>query len=114
MIKSDDWVQGHIQLTPDIPFLPGSPYMDQICQMVALMLDSGLPCFKGETIKRLKSRFQPEKSERAAAKFMMARIRESAENRRTVWYDAFQKATNGMHLYLRGGRKREVKKFPHN
>ncbi|KAI8052348.1 hypothetical protein BDF22DRAFT_743918 [Syncephalis plumigaleata] len=71
-------------------------YMDEICQMVELMLDSGLPCFKGETIKRLKYRFQPERTEQQASQFMLDRIKESFENRRTVWYDSFQKATNGI------------------
>ncbi|KAI9593558.1 hypothetical protein BDF19DRAFT_448167 [Syncephalis fuscata] len=77
-------------------YLASRSYMDQICQMVELMLDSGLPCFKGETIKRLKYRFQPERTEQQAAQFMLDRIKESFENRRTVWYDSFQKATNGI------------------
>ena len=40
-------------------------------------------------------RFQLDKNEADAASFMIARIRESYENKRTVWYDSFQKATNG-------------------
>jgi phosphatidylinositol 4-kinase len=89
--------------------------MDYFCHMIELMLDSGLPCFKGkygqdehiktfihytsslgETIKRLRYRFQPDRTEQQAAAFMLDRIKESFENRRTVWYDSFQKATNGM------------------
>ncbi|KAG0005415.1 phosphatidylinositol-4- kinase [Entomortierella chlamydospora] len=77
-------------------YLATRPYAEQICQMVALMLDSGLPCFRGETIKRLRSRFQPDRSERAAADFMMERVDESYLNRRTVYYDSFQKMTNGI------------------
>jgi len=77
-------------------YLASRPYAEYIMQMVSLMLGSGLPCFKGETIKRMQTRFQLDKSERAAADFMKQRIDESFENRRTVWYDAYQRATNGI------------------
>ncbi|KAF9148200.1 phosphatidylinositol-4- kinase [Linnemannia schmuckeri] len=77
-------------------YLASRPYAEQICQMVALMLESGLPCFRGETIKRLRSRFQVDRSERAAAEFMKERVDESYLNRRTVLYDSFQKVTNGI------------------
>ncbi|KAI7830285.1 hypothetical protein BC939DRAFT_392956 [Gamsiella multidivaricata] len=77
-------------------YLASRPYAEQICQMVALMLESGLPCFRGETIKRLRSRFQPDRSERQAAEFMKERVDESYLNRRTVLYDSFQKVTNGI------------------
>ena len=69
---------------------PIRPYADQIMQVVSLMLGSGLPCFKGETLKRMRLRFQLDKSERAVADYMIALIRESFENRRTVLYDVFQ------------------------
>ncbi|KAG9323613.1 hypothetical protein KVV02_006902 [Mortierella alpina] len=77
-------------------YLASRPYAEQICQMVAMMLESGLPCFRGETIKRLRSRFQVDRSERAAADFMKERVDESYLNRRTVLYDSFQKVTNGI------------------
>ncbi|KAK3818759.1 MAG: hypothetical protein J3Q66DRAFT_282178 [Benniella sp.] len=77
-------------------YLASRPFAEQICQMVALMLESGLPCFRGETIKRLRSRFQPDRSERQAADFMKERVDESYLNRRTVLYDSFQKVTNGI------------------
>ncbi|KAF9177874.1 phosphatidylinositol-4- kinase [Haplosporangium sp. Z 767] len=77
-------------------YLATRPYAEQICQMVALMLESGLPCFRGETIKRLRSRFQIDRSERAAAEFMKERVDESYLNKRTVLYDSFQKVTNGI------------------
>lgn len=76
-------------------YLASRPYADEICHLVALMLQSGLPCFKLETIKRLRSRFQLEKTERAAADFMSLKIKDSFENQRTVLYDYFQKLTNG-------------------
>lgn len=78
-------------------YLAARPFADEICQMVFLMLDSGLPCFKGEaTIKKLRSRFQLEKNERGAADFMIDRINESCKNQRTGVYDYFQWATNGI------------------
>jgi phosphatidylinositol 4-kinase len=76
-------------------YLASRPYADEICHLVSLMLQSGLPCFRGETIKRLRSRFQLDKTERAAADFMSLRIKDSFENQRTVLYDYFQKLTNG-------------------
>ncbi|KAF9328773.1 phosphatidylinositol-4- kinase [Podila minutissima] len=77
-------------------YLACRPYAEQIIQMVALMLESGLPCFRGETVKRLRSRFQLDRSERAAADFMKEKIDESHLNKRTVLYDSFQMATNGI------------------
>ncbi|KAI8379424.1 uncharacterized protein BYT42DRAFT_514723 [Radiomyces spectabilis] len=77
-------------------YLAARPYADVIMQLVTLMLQSGLPCFKGDTIKRMRTRFQLDKSERVAADFMMMRIKDSFENQRTVLYDYFQKLTNGI------------------
>ncbi|RUP48544.1 hypothetical protein BC936DRAFT_144422, partial [Jimgerdemannia flammicorona] len=77
-------------------FLASRPYADQITQIVSLMLGSELPCFRPETLKRLRARFQLEKTERAAADFMIDRIKDSFENQRTVIYDYFQKITNGI------------------
>ncbi|KAI7828997.1 hypothetical protein BC939DRAFT_393774 [Gamsiella multidivaricata] len=77
-------------------FLASRPYAEQIIQLVALMLESGLPCFRGETIKRMRSRFQLDRSERSAAEFILERVDESYLNKRTVLYDSFQKATNGI------------------
>ncbi|KAG9304177.1 hypothetical protein G9A89_019739 [Geosiphon pyriformis] len=78
-------------------YLASRPYAEKIIQCVALMLGSGLPCFKGEkTLKNLRNRFQLDRTERGAADFMIERINQSYENRRTVLYDSFQKATNGI------------------
>lgn len=61
------------------------------------MADSSLPCFKGEpTLKKLRDRFQLDKSEKMAAEFMLARIRESHENTRSKLYDGFQFLQNGI------------------
>ncbi|KAJ1936376.1 phosphatidylinositol-4- kinase [Linderina macrospora] len=78
-------------------YLACRPYAETIIQIVALMMDSGLPCFKGETtLTKLRGRFQLERTEREAAQFMADRIADSFENKRTVMYDSFQKATNGI------------------
>ncbi|RCH96416.1 phosphatidylinositol-4- kinase [Rhizopus azygosporus] len=77
-------------------YLASRPYAELIMQLVTLMLQSGLPCFKGETIKRMRTRFQTDKNDRAAADFMLMRIKDSFANQRTVLYDYFQKLTNGI------------------
>ncbi|KAI8974048.1 hypothetical protein BDB01DRAFT_807332 [Pilobolus umbonatus] len=77
-------------------YLACRPYTELIIQIVNLMLQSGLPCFRGETIKRMRYRFQNDKSDRIAADFMIQRIKDSFENQRTVLYDYFQKVTNGI------------------
>lgn len=77
-------------------YLATRPYAELIMQLVSLMLQSGLPCFKGETIKRMRTRFQVDKSDRQAADFMLMRIKDSFTNQRTVLYDYFQKLTNGI------------------
>ena len=72
-------------------------YAEEIVSIVQQMLESGLPCFKGElTIRRLRERFQLDKSERAAADFMISCIRQSHENTRSGLYDLFQYAQNGI------------------
>ncbi|KAJ1971176.1 phosphatidylinositol-4- kinase [Dimargaris xerosporica] len=78
-------------------YLASRPYADLIIQVVQLMMDSGLPCFKGEsTLTKLRQRFQLGVSDREAAQYMLDRIHDSYQNRRTVLYDSFQKATNGI------------------
>ncbi|CAG8654572.1 6223_t:CDS:2, partial [Racocetra fulgida] len=56
--------------------------------------DEGHIIHIGETLKRLRERFQLDKTERRAADYMIVKIHQSFENKRTVWYDSFQKATN--------------------
>ncbi|KAH6571358.1 hypothetical protein BASA60_007187 [Batrachochytrium salamandrivorans] len=66
-------------------YLACRPYAEEIISMVSLMMDSGLPCFKGDvTIRKLRERFQLDKSERGAAEFMVNCIRQSHENTRSV------------------------------
>lgn len=78
-------------------FLASRPYAEVIIQAVLPMLDSGLPCFKGEsTIKKLRARFVLEKSEAEAAIFFKSLIKKSFESIYTKGYDEFQRITNGI------------------
>ncbi|KAI0086351.1 atypical/PIKK/PI4K protein kinase [Irpex rosettiformis] len=78
-------------------FLAIRPYADQLVNSVHLMLETGLPSFKGEpTIKRLRDRFALELNERQAADWMMAIVRNAHENVRSTAYDEFQRLQNGI------------------
>ena len=78
-------------------YLAARPYAEQVIELVTLMQESGLPCFRGEeTIRRLRLKFQSQLNERDAAQFMAARIADSYENYRTTAYDLFQKMQNGI------------------
>lgn len=73
-------------------FLAIRPFSEQIIDTVQLMLDTGLPSFKGEpTIKRLRDRFALYLNDRQAAEFMMGVIRNAHENVRSTAYDEFQR-----------------------
>ncbi|KAH8676772.1 phosphatidylinositol 3 [Tricladium varicosporioides] len=77
-------------------FLASRQYTEKLSQLVLLMMDSGLPCFKPETIQHFKERFVPEKNEREAADFMRALIKRSQSSYSTGVYDQFQLLTNGI------------------
>ncbi|KAL4933603.1 1-phosphatidylinositol 4-kinase STT4 [Aspergillus undulatus] len=77
-------------------FLASRPYSTKLSHIVSLMLDSGLPCFKPETLKHFRDRFVLEKSEREAAEFMRELVRKSYMSMSTKGYDQFQLLTNGI------------------
>ncbi|KDR73543.1 hypothetical protein GALMADRAFT_227988 [Galerina marginata CBS 339.88] len=75
-------------------FLAIRPFAEQVISTVQLMLDTGLPSFKGEpTIRRLRDRFALQLNERQAADFMMGIIRNAHENVRSTAYDEFQRVS---------------------
>ncbi|KAF9770430.1 hypothetical protein IL306_012054 [Fusarium sp. DS 682] len=77
-------------------FLASRQYCEKLSQIVWLMMDSGLPCFKPESVKHFRERFVLEKSERDAANFMKHLIKTSYSSHSTGIYDQFQLLTNGI------------------
>ena len=77
-------------------FLASRPYTEKLSHMIRLMVDSGLPCFKPETIAHFKERMVLEKSEREAAEFMQMLVKKSHNSYSTKGYDQFQLMTNGI------------------
>ncbi len=77
-------------------FLASRQHTKELCDIVLLMLGSGLPCFKPYTITHLRERFVLEKSEREAAEFMKDLVKKSYSSYSTKTYDQFQLLTNGI------------------
>lgn len=77
-------------------FLASRQHSEKLCHIVVLMMGSGLPCFKPDTINHLRERFVLEKSDREAASFMRDLIKKSYGSLSTKGYDQFQLLTNGI------------------
>jgi len=69
-------------------------YTEEFTSLVSLMLDTGLPCFRGETLKRLRMRFAPQLTEREAANNMLKIIENSHMSKRAQIYDYIQLVQN--------------------
>lgn len=77
-------------------FLASRQHCDHLCHVVQVMLDSGLPCFKPESMRNFRDRFVLDKSEREAAEYMRGLIEKSRSSYSTGTYDRFQLITNGI------------------
>lgn len=71
-------------------FVYSRPHCEAIISLVSLMLDTGLPCFRGQTIKLLRGRFSTGATDKEAANYMLQIIRNSFLNFRTRTYDMIQ------------------------
>lgn len=77
-------------------FLAIRPYQEAIVSLVSLMLDTGLPCFRGQTIALLNQRFVSNKNCKEAAVHMLSVIKNSYQNFRTRTYDVIQYYQNAI------------------
>ena len=77
-------------------FLASRQYVEQLAHIVLTMLDSGLPCFKPQTMKHFRERFVLDKSDREAADFVRHLVHVSERSYSTGVYDYFQLLTNGI------------------
>lgn len=77
-------------------FLASRQYCEKLSQIVQLMMDSGLPCFKPESVRHFRERFVLDRTEREAADFMRGLIKTSYSSHSTGIYDQFQLLTNGI------------------
>lgn len=76
-------------------YLVARTIAEPIVATVALMAESGLPCFgRGAPVENLKKRFHLEMNERQAAGFMRATIEDAYQKWTTAGYDALQFAQN--------------------
>ena len=78
-------------------YLAIRPYREQICTLVSLLLDTGLPCFRAKPIEAVRNKFQPNFSEREAANYMHSIVNKCYNNWRTNAYDNIQTIQNSIY-----------------
>ena len=80
-------------------FLAARRYARQLCILVELMLDSGLPCLRpARTVADLAARLGVGLGDHEAAAFMRDRIKESRNNMRTTLYDRYHNMRGGIEM----------------
>ncbi len=72
-------------------FLVVRPYREDIVSLVSLMVATGLPCFRGETMKLINDRFRPQDSDRNAANYIKRKVEKSYQSKRNEAYDWYQR-----------------------
>ncbi len=75
-------------------FLAVRPYHEEIITMVSLMLETGLPCFRGQTIAKLRDRLKLNLSEKEAREHMIKVINDNSRNMWSKTYDMIQALQN--------------------
>ncbi|CAH8540909.1 unnamed protein product [Heterobilharzia americana] len=75
-------------------YLALRPYQEAIVALISLMLDTGLPCFRGQTIKLLRQRFAPQLCDREAAASYLRIMRTCLAHWRDKSYDVIQYMQN--------------------
>jgi phosphatidylinositol 4-kinase len=78
-------------------FLACRDYMDKLLDPVVLMFNSGLDCFRADSIKNFIDRFKLELTEDEAAIYMRDLIKTAEDNWRTNVYDFIQKKQNNIY-----------------
>ena len=78
-------------------FLACRDNMEKLLDPVVLMFDSGLDCFRENSIRNFIERFKLELNEDEAANFMKGLINDAENNWRTNLYDFIQKKQNNIH-----------------
>uniref|UniRef100_A0A7S3GCJ5 1-phosphatidylinositol 4-kinase n=1 Tax=Palpitomonas bilix TaxID=652834 RepID=A0A7S3GCJ5_9EUKA len=77
-------------------YLAARKHFKELEHLTEIMLSSGLPCFRGDTMKALKQRFCLGTGEKEAALFMSQRISDSFDTFSSRLYDKFQVFDNGI------------------
>jgi len=80
-------------------YLAVRPYWREIQYLVQMMLDTELPCFRGQTIEQLRQRLQPHESDFGAANFIINVIKQSFLNYRSRFYDIIQHQQNDIQFW---------------
>jgi disulfide oxidoreductase YuzD len=71
--------------------------LDELCDLLSIMAtDSPLPCFEKFSMKEFRDRLRPNLPEKDVAIWARHLLHESLTSNRTVWYDDFQKMSNGI------------------